>query len=55
MELRPLKNIIGLCACKGCRHFLKVQIVVKECHGEWGVIKTKQKFWICHDCISKLF
>lgn len=55
MELRPIKNLIGLCACKGCLKRLKVKIEVKEAHGEWGVIKTKQKFWICHDCVGKLF
>ena len=55
LRIRAGKNFIGLCAVKGCFKPMKVKIEVKEDSGEWGLIKTKQRFYICHDCIHKLF
>lgn len=56
MRINTYKNYIGLCACKGCYKRIKVKIEVKDDLGDgWGTVRTKQRFWLCHNCISKLF
>ena len=54
MKIRKIKNKFGLCACQGCMNFIKIKIEIKD-SPEWGVIQTKNKFWICRDCIPKVF
>lgn len=53
MRINKFKNLIGLCACKGCFKPFKVKIEVK---GEKeGVQVNKISFSICEECVFKLF
>lgn len=53
MRLNTFKNYIGLCACKGCFKLIKVRVEIAA--EKDGVKVINKKFWICHDCIGKIF
>lgn len=53
MRINAFKNYIGLCACKGCFKLFKVKIEFAA--EKDGVKVINKRFWLCHDCIDKLF
>lgn len=53
MRINKIKNCIGLCARKGC--FKPFKVGVEVAAEKDGVKVINKRFWLCHDCIVKLF
>lgn len=52
MRIKKYKNIIGLCAVKGCRKLMKTQVEVKgQTEHNITIINS---FYVCHDCAWKI-
>lgn len=58
MRIHRLKNIIGLCACEGCRNKHEDCISIKLNNEKTGkTVKTPfnlRKFCLCNDCTIEL-
>lgn len=51
MVIRKYKNLIGLCACEGCKKAIAVKVEVADKIN----LKIKQRFYVCNDCSWKVF
>lgn len=49
MRINKFKNLIGLCACKGCFKFYEVNVDIAA-EREDGTQVIKRKFRLCQAC-----
>ena len=50
MIIKRYKNIIGLCACSGCKNKFGVKVTFEYRKKKTGKVKIFKKFRICNDC-----